>query len=129
MGGNSSTVVMSTPRTPGLLYNFVETGGIIGYVFTNTQLEVLHRSMFLFSFIFRDIYREDSEESSRALFKGLGLTLVGVVPARSINFTYGNGKRIISDEFNNGERTAGCIYLLLPWQGSSQVLLRTLFGL
>ena len=29
MGGNSSTVVMSAPRTTRLLYNFVETGGII----------------------------------------------------------------------------------------------------
>ena len=27
--GNSSTVIMGTPRTTGLLYNFVETGGII----------------------------------------------------------------------------------------------------
>ena len=27
--GNSSTVVMSAPRTTRLLYNFVETGGII----------------------------------------------------------------------------------------------------
>ncbi len=47
-----------------------------------------------------DIYRE---ESFRALFKGLGPTLVGAVPARSINFfTYGNGKRIIADKFNDG---------------------------
>jgi solute carrier family 25 protein 33/36 len=30
--GNSSTVVMCAPRTTGLLYNFVETGGIIQYV-------------------------------------------------------------------------------------------------
>lgn len=37
-------------------------------------------------------------EGYRALFKGLGPSLVGVVPARSINFyTYGNGKRIISE--------------------------------
>jgi len=81
MGGNSSTVVMNAPRTTGLLYNFVETGGII-----------------------RDIYRE---ESSRALFKGLGPTLVGVVPARSINFfTYGNGKRLIADKFNDGRENS-----------------------
>ena len=95
MGGNPSTVVMGALRTTGLLYNFVETGGIIRrYVFTNTQLDVLHCSMSLFSFLCRDIYREGS---SRNLFKGLGPTLVGVVPARSINFfTYGNGKRIFS---------------------------------
>ncbi|TEB22067.1 mitochondrial carrier [Coprinellus micaceus] len=61
----------------GLLYNFVETGHII-----------------------RDIY---VHESPRALFKGLGPTLVGVVPARSINFfTYGNGKQVIASTFNDG---------------------------
>ncbi|KAF7356964.1 hypothetical protein MVEN_01032400 [Mycena venus] len=50
--------------------------------------------------ILRDIYRE---ESPRALFKGLGPTLVGVVPARSINFfTYGNGKQVIANNFNDG---------------------------
>ena len=55
-------------------------------------------------FFFKDIYRE---ESSRALFKGLGPTLVGVVPARSINFfTYGNGKRIIADNFNDGRENS-----------------------
>ncbi len=37
-------------------------------------------------------------EGWRALFKGLGPTLVGTVPAKSINFyTYGNGKRIIAE--------------------------------
>ncbi|TFK75056.1 mitochondrial carrier [Pluteus cervinus] len=71
--------VVGMPRQPGgLLWNFVETGWIL-----------------------RDIYRE---ESPRALFKGLGPTLVGVIPARSINFyTYGNGKQIIANRFNNGE--------------------------
>jgi solute carrier family 25 protein 33/36 len=59
----------------------------------------------LFSFFFkRDIYRE---ESLRALFKGLGPTLVGVIPARSINFfTYGNGKRLIADKFNDGRENS-----------------------
>ena len=48
----------------------------------------------------RDIY---VHESPRALFKGLGPTLVGVVPARSINFfTYGNGKQVIANTFNGG---------------------------
>lgn len=48
-----------------------------------------------------DIYRD---ESPRALFKGLGPTLVGVIPARSINFfAYGNGKQIIARNFNNGQ--------------------------
>ncbi|KAK7056183.1 Pyrimidine nucleotide transporter, mitochondrial [Paramarasmius palmivorus] len=65
----------------GLLYNFVETGHIL-----------------------RNIYRE---ESPRALFKGLGPTLVGVIPARSINFyTYGNGKQIIAHYFNQGQENS-----------------------
>ncbi|KAK6353356.1 hypothetical protein TWF696_005324 [Orbilia brochopaga] len=43
-------------------------------------------------------------EGWRALFKGLGPNLIGVVPARSINFwTYGNGKQILADNFNNGQ--------------------------
>ena len=39
-------------------------------------------------------------EGWRALFKGLGPNLTGVVPARAINFyVYGNGKRILNDYF------------------------------
>ncbi|KAF5316725.1 hypothetical protein D9619_006828 [Psilocybe cf. subviscida] len=77
--GQGGSMVMTRPTN--LLYHFVETGYII-----------------------RDIYRE---ESVRALFKGLGPTLVGVVPARSINFfTYGNGKRFIAKEFNNGQENS-----------------------
>lgn len=46
-------------------------------------------------------------EGYRALFKGLGPNLVGVVPARSINFfVVGNGKRIIADYGNNGQESA-----------------------
>jgi solute carrier family 25 protein 33/36 len=46
-------------------------------------------------------------EGPRALFKGLGPNLVGVVPARSINFfTYGNGKRLIADNLNGGQESA-----------------------
>ncbi|KZF20485.1 mitochondrial carrier [Xylona heveae TC161] len=46
-------------------------------------------------------------EGWRALFKGLGPNLTGVVPARAINFyTYGNGKRVISDYFNHGQEAA-----------------------
>ncbi|KIK34402.1 hypothetical protein CY34DRAFT_812942 [Suillus luteus UH-Slu-Lm8-n1] len=68
-------------RSSGLLWNFVETGHIL-----------------------RDIYRD---ESPQALFKGLGPTLVGVIPARSINFfTYGNGKHIIANQFNNGQENS-----------------------
>lgn len=46
-------------------------------------------------------------EGWKALFKGLGPNLIGVVPARAINFfAYGNGKRIISQNFNNGQEAA-----------------------
>ncbi|KAI0652898.1 mitochondrial carrier [Cubamyces menziesii] len=79
LAGNGGATI-TLPRR-NLLWHFVETGRII-----------------------RDIYHE---ESPRALFKGLGPTLVGVVPARSINFfTYGNGKQIIANRFNHGEENA-----------------------
>jgi solute carrier family 25 protein 33/36 len=46
-------------------------------------------------------------EGWRALFKGLGPNLIGVVPARSINFyTYGNLKKLFSNTFNNGQEGA-----------------------
>ncbi|KAG7085695.1 hypothetical protein E1B28_003240 [Marasmius oreades] len=78
VGNGSATVVRSTSGAGGLLWNFVETG-----------------------YILRNIYRE---ESARALFKGLGPTLVGTIPAKSINFfTYGNGKRVIANNFNDGQ--------------------------
>lgn len=51
-------------------------------------------------------------EGWRALFKGLGPNLVGVVPARAINFfAYGNGKRLYAQWLNNGQEGAG-IHLL-----------------
>jgi solute carrier family 25, member 33/36 len=50
------------------------------------------------------VYRQ---EGARALFKGLGPNLVGVVPARSITFyTYGNGKRLIAEYGNGGKESA-----------------------
>ncbi|KAH9857287.1 mitochondrial carrier [Lenzites betulinus] len=74
------TAALTAPRR-NILWHFVETGHIL-----------------------RDIYRE---ESPRALFKGLGPTLVGVIPARSINFfAYGNGKQIIASRFNNGQENS-----------------------
>lgn len=51
-------------------------------------------------------------EGSRALFKGLGPNLVGVIPARSINFyVYGNGKRLMADHWNRGQE-APWVHLL-----------------
>ena len=51
-------------------------------------------------------------EGWRALFKGLGPNLTGVVPARAINFySYGNGKRLISHNFNDGQDAAWVNFL------------------
>ncbi|KAI8075934.1 mitochondrial carrier domain-containing protein [Gilbertella persicaria] len=44
-------------------------------------------------------------EGIRGYFKGLGPNLVGVIPARAINFyTYGNSKKLLT-EFNHGKET------------------------
>ncbi|KAH3667737.1 hypothetical protein WICMUC_005269 [Wickerhamomyces mucosus] len=52
-------------------------------------------------------------EGFTALFKGLGPNLVGVIPARSINFfTYGMGKEFISKNFNHGNDEDSWIHLL-----------------
>ncbi|KAG5982126.1 hypothetical protein E4U55_002273 [Claviceps digitariae] len=59
--------------------------------------------------ILRAVYRT---EGPRALFKGLGPNLVGIIPARSINFfVYGNGKRVISETLNHGQE-APWVHLL-----------------
>lgn len=51
--------------------------------------------------VLRSIY---SREGGRALFRGLGPNLVGVIPARSINFfTYGASKEILLAQLNHGE--------------------------
>ena len=56
---------------------------------------------------FQILFSIPKVEGWRALFKGLGPNLTGVVPSRAINFyTYGNGKRIISETFNHGEESA-----------------------
>ncbi|KXN90316.1 hypothetical protein AN958_04349 [Leucoagaricus sp. SymC.cos] len=81
MTNGAGGAVLHAPRHGGPLWNFVETGHIL-----------------------RDIYRD---ESPRALFKGLGPTLIGVIPARSISFyTYGNGKVMIANAFNNGQENS-----------------------
>ncbi|GAB7353578.1 hypothetical protein MBLNU459_g4004t2 [Dothideomycetes sp. NU459] len=57
-------------------------------------------------------------EGWRALFKGLGPNLVGVVPARAINFfAYGNGKRIISQNFNDGKEASWVQFLAAAQAG------------
>lgn len=53
--------------------------------------------------ILSNVYRN---EGVRSLFKGLGPNLVGVIPARSINFfTYGLGKDFFSRHLNNGQES------------------------
>ena len=68
----------------------------------------LPRSALLhFSETFQILFSINRVEGWRALFKGLGPNLIGVVPARAINFyAYGNGKRVISQQFNNGREAA-----------------------
>ncbi|KAF9162837.1 hypothetical protein BGX20_001569 [Mortierella sp. AD010] len=47
-----------------------------------------------------------SHEGPRALYKGLGPNLVGVIPARAINFAaYGNGKKYFTDLNHGNEST------------------------
>lgn len=60
--------------------------------------------------ILGSIYRH---EGVRALFRGLGPNLVGVVPARSINFfVYGNGKKILNNYFNpEGKENVWSVHL------------------
>lgn len=71
------------------------------------QLGYLRSGLLHFTETFHILFSIHRVEGWRALFKGLGPNLTGVVPARAINFyTYGNGKRIISEKFNNGEETA-----------------------
>lgn len=75
---NAKGVLQNVRR---LAYHFVETGYLLKEISTT--------------------------EGPRALFRGLGPTLVGVIPARSINFyTYGNGKTLIADRFNGGKETS-----------------------
>jgi len=56
---------------------------------------------------FQSLFSISRAESWHALFKGLGPTLAGFVPASAIKFyVYGNSKRIISEKMNKGEEAA-----------------------
>ena len=75
----------SAPGLRGALQSgarhFIETGRMLRCVFADSDIP--------------------AREGTRALFKGLGPTLVGVIPARAINFaTYGTCKRLYSDIFD-----------------------------
>ena len=72
-----------------------------------SSLSLPRSALLHFSETFQILFSIHRVEGWRALFKGLGPNLTGVVPARAINFyTYGNGKRIISQHFNNGQEAA-----------------------
>ncbi|KAI9824669.1 MAG: hypothetical protein M1819_000822 [Sarea resinae] len=72
-----------------------------------SQLPFTRSALLHFRETFQILFSIHRVEGWRALFKGLGPNLTGVVPARAINFyTYGNGKRIISNHFNNGQEAA-----------------------
>lgn len=75
-------------------------------ILPHTHLSPLSSGLLHFRETFQILASIHKVEGARALFKGLGPTLLGVVPARSINFfVVGNGKRIIADNFNGGEES------------------------
>ncbi|KAB8217868.1 mitochondrial carrier domain-containing protein [Aspergillus novoparasiticus] len=81
----------------------------------SSSLSSLPRSALMhFNETFQILRSIHVHEGWRALFKGLGPNLIGVVPARAINFyVYGNGKRILSDHFKytNSQETPVGIHL------------------
>lgn len=71
------------------------------------SLPFLRSSVAHFRETFQILFAIPRVEGVRALFKGLGPTLTGIVPASAIKFyTYGNCKRIIADRLNEGRETA-----------------------
>ena len=73
----------------------------------STMFSLPRSALLHFRETFQILFSIHRVEGWRALFKGLGPNLVGVVPARAINFyAYGNGKRIISQHFNQGQEAA-----------------------
>lgn len=72
-----------------------------------SALSIPRTALLHFRETFQLLFSIHRVEGWRALFKGLGPNLTGVVPARAINFySYGNGKRIISQTFNHGHDAA-----------------------
>lgn len=72
-----------------------------------SQLSFSRLTLLHFRETFQILFAIPKVEGWKALFKGLGPNLVGVVPARAINFfTYGNGKKWIAQHLNNGEEAA-----------------------
>lgn len=68
---------------------------------------LLHLSFPNFRETFQILFSIPRVEGWRALFKGLGPTLTGVVPASAIKFyAYGTSKSIISKTMNEGQEAA-----------------------
>ncbi|AET40901.1 Rim2p Ecym_7045 [Eremothecium cymbalariae DBVPG len=77
-----------------------------------TPINIVSRGLIHFKETFGIIHNLYSQEGFRSLFKGLGPNLIGVIPARSINFfTYGTTKDICSRLFNNGEESPSIHFL------------------
>lgn len=67
----------------------------------------LHLSFLNFHETFQILFSIPRVEGWRALFKGLGPTLTGIVPASAIKFyAYGTSKSIISRTMNEGQEAA-----------------------
>ncbi|KAI9701704.1 MAG: hypothetical protein M1820_006332 [Bogoriella megaspora] len=72
-----------------------------------SQLSTTRSAALHVSETFQILFAIPREEGWRALFKGLGPNLVAVIPAQAVKFyTYGNGKKLISEYFNNGRESA-----------------------
>lgn len=72
-----------------------------------SQLPPLRQAALHIRETFQILFAIPRTEGPRALFKGLGPNLVGVVPARAINFyVYGNGKKLIANYLNNGRESS-----------------------
>ena len=85
----------------------IATSRAVRGVHSPAALSLPRSALLHFQETFQILFSIHRVEGWRALFKGLGPNLTGVVPARAINFwAYGNGKRFISGHFNNGQETA-----------------------
>lgn len=70
----------------------------------NNNKNLISQGLQHFRETFGIIYNVQKLEGFKALFKGLGPNLIGVIPARSINFfTYGLTKNLVSKNFNDGK--------------------------
>ncbi|KAI8976082.1 mitochondrial carrier domain-containing protein [Pilobolus umbonatus] len=122
-------MIKSTTKGSNAYIHFIAggVGGLAGAVFTSpldvvkTRLQSTfyqqtmrstntHRTGLIFGHFIetgRLLVRIKQVEGIGGYFKGLGPNLIGVIPARSINFfTYGYGKKLYT-ELNHGRETVG----------------------